>query len=577
MFFRHLSCPTRIKIINLLKKTHNLKGSSGQRGHINLWSVSCIEAIHRNLSSQPNQRVSGGQPDDITLSSQSYDRNHSGYSQKDYRDNYIANQNDYRDFSSKPDHNDFLNELDNASRRISPRISRHFHQLLVSNPKYSDTIHRPSCTITEKDIEETKEYISELCKSGEIQKAMDAALKSIQRDSMFKQEILFHVEKCLTCRELDLSHRNAMDAIEAFVQMDYQPRYLLKSLSGQGEEKAKFFKNLARPRKSRIPVHVGSIFSAKFTADSDIAMKQVNTDIKMMFEKGEIRKAMGLATDAILRDLGAKEDILVPLEKQLTRQVQSLSITDALYALDTFIHFDLYQAKGFLKALLDHLVTHFDATEKTSSNIVHLLYFIGLSRQAPTELMRSIETYVRENIKDYNTQDICLICFAFFVANYTMQNSSLIQAMAYTVLEEFRDYVKNAAQNNFELHLLGNILKAFRHAGYNDVRFYIELGDLICDYDMKSAPTAPMWLQADPFLQIPHTYAVLRIKHEKLFQKMEECIDNLKHNGFKLRSKDLTRLCWSYAMLEGTAPGHWQEALILELDRLERLTSIRLV
>ncbi len=329
-----------------------------------------------------------------------------------------------------------------------------------------------------------------------------------------------------------------------------------------------FRKLLASEPKYSSTLHLPkSRLSAVTESECNMGIEERKDYINKLCKDGEIRQAMGIVHDTFLSYSSPRQEILMPLEKLLAGHcVQMLSLSDTLYALDAFIQMDFYQPRYLLKTLLDHLTIHFESTKKTPANVVHLLFFIGLSREAPTDLMHAIEMYVEDNVKEYNIVDISLICFGFFVTKCVLQSPTLIQAMANIVLEEIRGSIQEGSQNRLNVFPIGSILKAFRHTGYDDVRFYEELGDLMCETDMiASKNRVPLSVIAHTYLQIPHTYARFRIKHQRLFHKIEECIDHLSYNGLKLRSKDLTRLCWAYAMLQNTAPKHWQEALIGKL------------
>ncbi len=488
-----------------------------------------------------NHRAGQSDRRDSHKMSQSY---HMDYlNQSDYRNKHRASQFDNWDFLSQSDDDDYSTESDDEGTldsydpldsllrgwTISRGTTRNIRHLLTSNPKYSSTIHRPPQGVSTqegstqglselfKNVEETNKSIKRFCQEGDIEKAIAFARAAIERYTMTKQEILMALEKCLILQGHELSQRNAMDAVDAFIKMGYKPRHLLNTLPEHGANNVK---------------HSGTGGSNEDLDSEEI--KEISADIRGLCKLGQTRKAIALACDTIKKDPVSRQDIFMPLEKVLTERVKKISLPDALYCLDAFIQMEFYQPRHFLPALLEHLAAHFESTEKTPANIAHLLYFIGLAREAPPKLMHCLELYVQDNISEYNTVDISLICFAYFVTNRVMRCSSLIKTMANTVLEELRDSLNKGSQNN--VNLLGTILKAFKHAGYDDMGFYMELGDLLCDTDALSVESGPLTMIGHTILNIPPTYASARIKHSRLFQKIQQLVDQLwYHRGYRLR------------------------------------------
>ncbi len=305
-------------------------------------------------------------------------------------------------------------------------------------------------------------------------------------------------------------------------------------------------------------------------SELDIDIEQKIKRIDKLCENGNVSQATGVVVNTIMKYAKWPEEVLKPLERWLTHRVHILSLPDALYALDAFVQME-YQPRYLLKILLRHLALHFDSTDKTPANVVHLMFLIGLSRDAPVELMHDLETYIEENVHKFSSVEISIICFSFFVTNRAMRSSSLTQTMAETLLNEFRVSHQNRSRDYMNLYRLGSILKAFRHAGYREVAFYEELGDLICESAWGLAHDRPI-KDINVSMQIAQTYATLGIKHEQLFQEMEGKIPALQTGvsgqGVRFRAKDLARLCWSYVILRRTVPKNWQDALIDELTAM---------
>ena len=306
-------------------------------------------------------------------------------------------------------------------------------------------------------------------------------------------------------------------------------------------------------------------------SESNNINKQIVKEIYRLFEKGERKEAMDVFVDTVTRCTKYQQDILKPLEKCLASHIDTLSLSNSLYAFDVFSHVE-YRPRYLLGTLLRHLAVHFESVEKTPPNIVHLLYLIGLSRDAPVELMQSLEIYIENNISEFNAVEIGIISFGFFVANRAMESPNLTQAMAETILSEFKTSLAKQSHHEMNLYLLGNIFKAFRHAGFKNVKFYEELGDIICESDWGLNDDQRIH-DSNSLREIVRTYAILAIKHERLYKKMQDKFPALQSNqsaetegkmAFGL--KDLGQLCWSYHQLQIQVPQHWQEALVDQLN-----------
>ncbi len=316
--------------------------------------------------------------------------------------------------------------------------------------------------------------------------------------------------------------------------------------------------------------------SFKIRADYYLGTKNVEpmvAEITRLFEKGEDKQALEVFVGVIKGESKWGLEDLKTLEQCLAAQVQTLSLPNTLYALDVFIQID-HSPSLLLGALLRHLSMQWESIEKTPPNIVQLLLLIGLSRNAPDELWHSLEGHLEENISALSAAEISIVSFGFFAANRRIRSSSLTQAMADTLLKELKTSVLNQSWDKFNLHLLANILKAFRHAGYKDLTFYKELGDIICDSTWGLATSY------NPLMHIATTYATFGIKHERLLGEIKKKVSVVESNRstprtpriqdprlpkIYFRSKDLRRLCWSYIQLQMEVPKQWQKALVIQL------------
>ncbi len=322
-------------------------------------------------------------------------------------------------------------------------------------------------------------------------------------------------------------------------------------------------------------INLQSIFQDYSGWNSGIT--QIVKNMNELFEKGQHKEAMDVFVPAAVKYSKWPEEALKPLERCLTSQIQGLGLTNTLYALDVFIQVD-YKPSHLLAALLRHLSMQWESIEKTPPNIVHLLYFIGLSRDAPDELWHYIEKYLEENVTEISSVDICIICFAFASADVPIQSSTLTQAMAKTICNEWTTSLQNQSKFYLDMNDSTNIFKGFHISNYDNVRFYEELGDIICETSLSDQAIRYSHL----LMIIARTYATMGIKHDRLFKKIAEKIPASRMQAYgsrKLqrkrttrkgtvlyRRKDLMHLCWSYAQLRMKVPRHWKEALVDALN-----------
>ncbi len=120
--------------------------------------------------------------------------------------------------------------------------------------------------------------------------------------------------------------------------------------------------------------------------------------IEKLIKQGEIKEAMHDVNEISSQGSKSHEKICKRIEYCLITQVLLLSLSDCLYALDAFLQMD-FQARYLLRALILRMNKHYDSIEKTPSNIVQLMFFIGLCVKAPADLMHCLELYVEGTIK----------------------------------------------------------------------------------------------------------------------------------------------------------------------------------
>ncbi len=121
-------------------------------------------------------------------------------------------------------------------------VTNKLYECLRNNSKYTETIHIPretrrdewlSGSDMEKNfhIEQKLSVIEKLIEQGEIKEAMHDLNEISSQGSKSHENICKRIEYCLITQVLVLSLPDCLYALDAFLQMDFQARYLLRALN----------------------------------------------------------------------------------------------------------------------------------------------------------------------------------------------------------------------------------------------------------------------------------------------------------------------------------------------------------
>ena len=200
------------------------------------------------------------------------------------------------------------------------------------------------------------------------------------------------------------------------------------------------------------------------------------------------------------------------LEHEVASNVASYNLRDLVYIMDGFLCHK-YKPRLLLSRALKHLAYHFKDEEKTPSQVLHLMYIIGCSRDVPRELSGALEDYVRENRHSYKLSDFVVVSFAFMVTNEPITDFVLLDYIA----EVTKKHFTNRAINYVTFTWLVSIFKCFYKSRYSDVDFYMTLGDCI----VKGKDRLPK-IRGPQFNTLVHAYGTAGIKHDQLFKVLQE-------------------------------------------------------
>ncbi len=229
-------------------------------------------------------------------------------------------------------------------------------------------------------------------------------------------------------------------------------------------------------------------------------------------------------------------NILLLLEDQICNRIKQFTLQQDLYIADLF-YLIQYKPNRYYKVMFRHFDHSWEILGPSPHNVVQLMFYIGLVRDAPVTLLSKIESYLVQHVDYLSGKEVSLICFSFFVTNRAIWDIQLLDLIAHKTLQE-------AA--HMKLHLTANILKAFRHASYDRASFYEKLGTILSKHEDVVEPQ-----RISPLMHTAATFAAVRMQHNKLFHSISRGLWYLlTKKKIKGRNKDLTRLIWSFGFLQ---------------------------
>ena len=258
------------------------------------------------------------------------------------------------------------------------------------------------------------------------------------------------------------------------------------------------------------------------------------------------------------RNVDQKEKETGILEEICLLKFKSFSIAEQLLLVDIFYTVG-YQPQQYLRTFLKHLASSWERLPLTLPMVLQVMFYIGIYRNAPVDLSHKIECFLVSHTELLSGGDVGLVAHAFFASNHSVSNYVLQQRFAKIVLRDL---------HQMALYQVCNVMKLMRHSGFNGHAFYKSLGDLLCETNLVTADSSP-----SNVANICSAYASLRICHSPLFAALADHMINLisRRKSKDVRLKDLSRILWSYRMLQEPLPGLIQNELIQQLSHGEGL------
>ena len=222
----------------------------------------------------------------------------------------------------------------------------------------------------------------------------------------------------------------------------------------------------------------------------------------------------------------------------LTKRIETNGLAFSLDVADILFMMEI-NCRRFVSALFDCVTVHFDSLEMTPDLLTRLMFYVFLHGSAPPRLYPKVEQFLNDHIHDFHIGDISVICLGFFRSIRRIESNLLLEKIAQKLLTDI-EYVGQ--------HGIVNILKSFRHSGYNDATFFENLaGCLINKRILENCSNLNL------LMHITSSYAGLSIFHHDLLDITLKHFVNIvckpgKSSMNQIRSKDLAKFVWAYGV-----------------------------
>ncbi|XP_069404228.1 FAST kinase domain-containing protein 5, mitochondrial [Ovis canadensis] len=232
-------------------------------------------------------------------------------------------------------------------------------------------------------------------------------------------------------------------------------------------------------------------------------------------------------------------------ETNFCHKVWEMSLDQLLLVADLWRYLGR-RVPRFLKIFFSYLNLHWK--DLSLSQLTHLIYIIGESRQAPQDLMQKLESLILKYIDLINLEEVGSICLGFFKSS-----SSLSEF----VMRKFGD-LACADMQHLSSYALVNILKMFRFTHVDHVNFMKQFGQI--------APQRIPSLGVQGVMHLTLACSALRFLDERV---MNAVAASLPPRVAYCRSKDVAKILWSFGTLNYKPPNaeEFYSSLINEIHR----------
>ncbi|KAM5246773.1 FAST kinase domain-containing protein 5, mitochondrial [Ctenodactylus gundi] len=232
-------------------------------------------------------------------------------------------------------------------------------------------------------------------------------------------------------------------------------------------------------------------------------------------------------------------------ETRFCHQVWKMNLDQLLLVADLWRYLGR-KVPRFLKNFFSYLNLHWK--DLSLSQLIHLIYIIGESRQAPQDLMQKLESLILKYIDLINLEEVGTICLGFFKSS-----SSLSEF----VMRKIGD-LACADMQHLSSHALVHILKMFRFTHVDHVNFMKQFGEI--------APQRIPSLGVQGVMHLTLACSALHFLDEGV---MNTVAASLPPRVAHCRSKDIAKILWSFGTLNYKPPNmdEFYSSLINEIHR----------
>ncbi|XP_007932873.1 FAST kinase domain-containing protein 5, mitochondrial [Orycteropus afer afer] len=232
-------------------------------------------------------------------------------------------------------------------------------------------------------------------------------------------------------------------------------------------------------------------------------------------------------------------------ETKICHHVWEMNLDQLLLVADLWRNLG-HRVPRFLKIFFSYLSIHWK--ELSLPQLIHLIYIIGESRQAPQDLMQKLESLILKYIDLINLEEAGAICLGFFKSS-----SSLSEF----VMRKIGD-LACADMQHLSSYALVNILKMFRFTHVDHIHFMKQFGQI--------APQRIPSMGVQGVMHLTLACSALRILDERV---MNAVAASLPPRVAHCRSKDVAKILWSFGTLNYKPPNteDFYSSLINEIHR----------
>ncbi|KAJ8778002.1 hypothetical protein J1605_001154 [Eschrichtius robustus] len=283
--------------------------------------------------------------------------------------------------------------------------------------------------------------------------------------------------------------------------------------------------------------HPVLLSSASFALLCQLSVKNVN-----LFDAPDL---ISILKAFVSLGIPHSHSMLDVFETKFCHKVWEMSLDQLLLVADLWRYLG-HRVPRFLKIFFSYLNLHWK--ELSLSQLIHLIYIIGESRQAPQDLMKKLESLILKYIDLINLEEVGTICLGFFKSS-----SSLSEF----VMRKMGD-LACADMQHLSSYALVNILKMFRFTHVDHVNFMKQFGQI--------APQRIPSLGVQGVMHLTLACSALRILDEGV---MNAVAASLPPRVAYCRSKDVAKILWSFGTLNYKPPNaeEFYSSLINEIHR----------